>query len=70
MQKHSVDFKVSAVLQLTEVREAKSVMPITASVGEDGLATALIVAHLRHVVPQTDTARDFTNELLPYLWRF
>ena len=38
--------------------------------GEGGLATALIVAHLRHVVPQTDTARDFTNELLPFLWRF
>ena len=38
--------------------------------GDGGLATALIVAHLRHVVPQTDTARDFTNELLPYLWRF
>lgn len=38
--------------------------------GEGGLATTLIVAHLRHVVPQTDTARDFTNELLPYLWRF
>jgi hypothetical protein len=34
---------VSAVLRLTEVSEVKSVMPITASVGEDGLATAFTI---------------------------
>ena len=41
--RHSVDFKVSAVLRFAEVSEVKSVMPITASVGEDGLATALTI---------------------------